>query len=78
MVGIRSVQLVEELKKWLVQTESAIAWQSLMVEVAETKVVEDVRFLISNILVSLVPCPYQVGLLIIEPFLLSILVARSS
>ena len=48
-----------------------------MVEISETKVVEDIILLISNILVSLVTCPYQAGLLIIEPFLVSILVAHS-
>ena len=34
MVGSRSMQLVEELKKWQVHPESAIAQQSSMVEVA--------------------------------------------
>ena len=62
----------------MVHPEFAIARQSLMVEVMITKVVKDVKLFISNILVGLVPCPYHVGWLIIEPFLMSILVARSS
>ena len=56
MVCSRSVQLVELLKKWLVHPESAVAWKSLMVEVEGTKVVENVRLLMSNILVSLDTC----------------------
>ena len=59
------------------QPESAISRKSSMVEISETRVVEDIILLISNILVSLVTCPYQAGLLIIEPFLVSILVAHS-
>ena len=78
MVGSWYEQLVEELKKWIMQSGFVIARKSLMVEVAGTKVVEDIRLLISNILVSLVPCPFHMGLLITEPFLVSILVAHSS
>ena len=77
MVGSRSMQLVEELKKWQVHPESAIAQQSSMVDVAGTKLVEDVILLILDILVSLVPCPYEVGFLIMEQFLVFILVAHS-
>ena len=77
MVGSRSMQFLEELKKWLVQPESTIAQKSLMLEIAVTKVLEDVRLLMSNISVILVPCPYQAGLLIIDPFLVFILLACS-
>ena len=45
-----------------------------MVELARTKVLEDARLLMPNILVSLVNCPYQVGLFTMNPFLVSILV----
>ena len=76
MVVSRSVQFVEELKKLLVHPKSVIDWQSLMVKVAVTKVVDNVRFLMSNILVILVPCPYHMCLLIIEPFFVSILLSR--
>ena len=57
--------------------KSVIDQQSLIVKLAGTKAVDYVRFLMLNILVILVPCSYHMCLLIIEPFFVSILLARS-
>ena len=73
-VGTLLVHNVVGPRKWLVQSESAIARRLYWVVLSETKKLEEILCRSEN-LEFIVPLPQQVVLLAVDPFLVSILVA---
>ena len=71
------VHNVVSTRKPLVQPELEIAWRSSWVVLAGTKKIEG-KLCSSEKLEFIIPFLHQVGLLAVDPFLVSILVAQGS